>query len=658
MPSLVNVNNGLSTVPALADVRIDDAFWAPRREVVRTHTIPQQERELRTGGHLDALRGTWRPGEPEPHVFWESDVAKWIEAASYSLTQVPDPELDAAVEEVVALLAGAQEPDGYLNVYFSQVRPGRRFTDLRDAHELYCLGHLVEAAVAHHEATGRTSLLDVVRRYVDLVERELGPGGSCDGGYDGHEEIELALVRLARATGEARYLDLARRMVDARGREPFYFDAETERRGDEGYFASYFPDRPRQVQRFREYNQSHAPVREQSDAVGHAVRAMYLYCAMADLAAETGDDGLRAACERLWTSVTERKMYLTGGIGADPSIEGFAGDHELPNESSYNETCASVGLVMWAQRMGALTGEGRYGDVMELALYNTVLAGASADGTHYFYGNPMASDGGHEREPWFGCACCPPNLARLLMSLPWYAYLVRPGQVDVTLAVGGSARLDVPGVGEVRLDVATGYPWTGDVAIDVTAPPGADLVLRVRIPGWADGARAELNGEDLPDDAVVDGFLWVERAWRAGDRLSIELPMPARRVWADPRVRADLGRVAVARGPLVYCVERPLDGSADAPDPAAVVLARDEPIGTSWSDELGLVVADLPVRTIDDDAATVEADGAAAPDGAAPLHRRTPPRTTRRTAEAIPYFAWANRGPSAMRVWLLDSAPA
>lgn len=619
----------------LTAVTIDDGFWAPRREIVRTRTIPQQEHQLRTGGQFEALTLSWRPGDDhEPHIFWESDVAKWIEAASYTLAREFDPELDAAVDEAVELLAGAQQPDGYLNVYFTVVRPGARFTDLRDAHELYCAGHLIEAGVAHHAATGKTSLLSIVTRYADLIDREFGPGGAADGGYDGHQEIELALVKLFRATGERRYLDLSRRLIDARGRQPFYFDLEEERRGAPGYFGSVFPSRAQDVERFREYNQSHRPVREQDAAVGHAVRAMYMYSAMADLAAEDGDAELRAACERLWDDIVSTKLYLTGGLGADPSIEGFGPAYDLPDARGYAETCAAIGLVMWSRRMASLTGDGRYVDVLERALYNGVLSGASADGTHYFYGNPLASDGSVHRHEWFGVACCPPNLARLLSSLEHYAYSAADGEAVVDLYVAGSARFRMPG-GDVVVRQSTSYPWDGAVSIGVESAAPGRFALALRIPGWAGSPVVRVNGEPV-EAPVVSGYARLDREWRDGDVVDLELPMGVRRVWSHPSVADTAGKVAFERGPLVYCAE-----GVDAPVPvSALSVPRSSTPSIEPLEELGVV--------------SVVVDGYADEKDAALLHTGEAPGARPVPIRLVPYFSWANRGRSTMAVWLRE----
>ncbi|HEU5128276.1 MAG TPA: beta-L-arabinofuranosidase domain-containing protein [Glycomyces sp.] len=619
---------------AIPDVTIDDAFWAPRRETVRTGTIPHQEQQLRTGGQFAALELAWRPGdEGEPHIFWESDVAKWIEAASYALAREHDADLDAAVDEAIALLAGAQQDDGYLNVYFTVVKPGERFTDLRDAHELYCAGHLIEAGVAHHEATGKTTLLEIVRRYADLIDREFGPGGACEGGYDGHEEIELALVKLYRATGERRYLDLALRLVDNRGTLPHYFDRERERRGTVGYFGHFFADRDRRAEWYRRYNQSHLPVREQTEAVGHAVRAVYLYAAMADLAAETGDGTLREVCERLWDDVVATKLYVTGGIGALPEIEGFGPAHHLPDADGYAETCAAIGLVFWAQRMALLTGEAKYIDVLERALYNGVISGVSADGMRYFYGNPLASDGTVERSGWFDCACCPPNLARLLTSLEHYVYTADADGLTVNLYVTGTARIDHNGQ-TVRLAQTADAPWDGRVRLVLDAE-GA-FTLRLRVPEWAESAALTVDGREVEVE-TEGGHLVLSRDWAPGTAIELDLGMAPKRVRANQKVAAVLGKTAIQKGPVVYCAEE-VDNAAPVPalavrSDAALQVARNETTG------LDEITVDGVIDRREDEA----------------LYTTESPTMEPTTIRAVPYFSWANRGKGTMAVWLREA---
>ncbi|GAA2124325.1 glycoside hydrolase family 127 protein [Glycomyces algeriensis] len=625
----------------LADVSIADEFWFPRRETVRTRTIPHQEARLREGGQFEALLLKPRSHDGDDRerfpIFWESDVAKWIEAASYVLASGEHPELDAAVDKAIELLAGAQQEDGYLNNYFTAVKPGKRFTDLRDAHELYCAGHLIEAGVAHYEATGKTTLLGIVRRYADLIGREFGPGGACEGGYDGHQEIELALVKLHRATGERRYLDLALLLTENRGRTPFYFDAEAERRGDTGYFGGHMSPGGvfvRSSSRDREYNQSHAPVREQTEAVGHAVRAMYQYSAMADLALELGDQGLREACERLWDDLVATKLYITGGIGADPSIEGFGEPYDLPDHTGYAETCAAIGLVFWAHRMMALTGEAKYIDVLERALYNGVLSGASADGTKYFYGNPLASDGTVERSDWFDCACCPPNLARLLTSLEQYVYVADADGLYVNLYVTGTARLAHAGQ-RVTVAQESDYPWDGRITLSITeAEAPLPMTLRLRLPEWADGATVSVNGAPA-DHRTEHGYAVLDRTWTRGDRVELTLPMAPALVRADPRVLAAHGKVAIQRGPIVHCVEE-IDNAAPVP---RLLIARGGELRTEHVDGRDAVIAEGLV------------DGPAA-DG---LYSDKPPAAEPTAIRTVPYYAWANRGKGTMAVWIRET---
>lgn len=644
---------GAQALP-LRSVTIDDNFWAPIRETVRTRMLPQQEHQLRTGGQFEALKLQWRPqrvdadpasehgldadsskSDNEPHIFWESDVGKWIEAASYSLAKHPDPTLEASVDEAIELLRGAQQPDGYLNVYFTVVRPGERFTDLRDAHELYCAGHLIEAGVAHYDATGKATLLEIVRRYADLIVRELQPGGLIHGGYDGHQEIELALMKLSNATGDNRYRAAAELMLDARGDRPFYFEEEARRRGNEGYFGGLFPQRVRQAERFREYNQSHQPVREQADAVGHSVRAMYMYSAMTDYASRTNDPALRDALDRLWTSTTERKMYLTGGTGSDPMIEGFGDDFDLSLESAYAETCAAVGLVFWAHRMALATGEGRFADTMELALYNGVLAGASEDGTHYFYGNPMRSRGGDSRHEWFGVACCPPNFARLVESLEYYAYAQTGSSAIINLIVSGSSAFELD-AGHVHLSVRSNYPWDGHIEVTIDEAPDDEFELAIRIPSWAENSTSRVGGEAL-SDAPEDGYLRIRRTWRVGDVVTLDLEIEPRRVYGDPRLTDVVGRVAIARGPLIYCLE----GVDNEGDVSLLSLPREATLSSMWDVARNATIITAP--GLRDSAG--EALG---------LYRAAPPSSRSTELTAQPYFMWANRGSSTMEIWIRE----
>lgn len=631
---MTNTTTARTRRPAqLSEVQITDKFWQPLRDRIQHQSLPQQMAQMRRPGHqMDALKLAWRPGQDrEPHIFWESDIAKWIEAASYVLGRTSDAALERDVDEAIALLAGAQQPDGYLNTYFTVVKPGMRFTDLQDAHELYCLGHLVEAAVAHVGATGKRSLLDLVIRYVDLVDQVFSDDGACAGGYCGHEEIELALVKLSRATGESRYLELARRFVENRGQQPFYFETERARRGTPGYFGSFLR---LPVEKKRQYYQCHQPVAEQRKAVGHSVRAMYLYSAMADLAQETGNTGLRSACRALWESVTEHRMYVTGAIGSNKAIEGFSRDYDLPSQHGYGETCAAIGLVMWGQRMANLEADARYVDVAEIALYNGVLSGASLDGTRYFYDNPLASDGTVERRDWFGCACCPPNLARLVSSLESYAYSCDQDNVVVNLYLSSRATFDML-PGRFTVEQSSDYLHGGTVNFRVAAAPAGEVGLTLRIPGWAEDFTLTVNGATVVP-SVDQGYVTLRQAWVIGDSVSLRLPVEPRLVHADVAVSDTAGKVAILRGPVVYCLEG-LDHDAEVHQlrlaAGAMLRVRSEQLG-------GL--------------ATIEASGTMdlPPVIPRPLYSTVPPATAPATLTMVPYYAWNNRGPSTMTVWM------
>ncbi|MFB9377031.1 glycoside hydrolase family 127 protein [Kineococcus gynurae] len=637
-PSVVTVT---SRPLAPGSAVLHDAFWAPRIETVRRRTLPAQRDQFDRVGHLRALAGTPAPGDAAPHVFWDSDVAKWIEAASYSLAAHPDPELEARVDEVVAVLAAAQRPDGYLNTYYTTVDPAGRFTDLRDAHELYCAGHLIEAGVAHHAATGRTTLLDVVRRYADLVERTFGTGPGQLRGYDGHEEIELALVKLARATGEERYLRLAAYFVDERGREPYFFDEEARRRGTPGWFAEHFAG-VEHPGRTREYLQAHVPVRDQHEAVGHAVRAMYLYSAMTDLAAGTGDASLLRACRRLWDHLATTRTYVTGGIGSSAANEGFTRDFDLPSETAYAETCAAIGLVMWAQRMLTVDRDRRYGDALERTLYNAVLSGLSADGEEFFYDNPLASRGGIGRHRWFEVACCPPNIARLLTSLPSYAFAHGEDELVVHLPLGAEVTIPVTG-GTATVRVETDGPWGGRTSLRVLDTPGGRLTLSLRVPGWARGLRMRVAGHDTDPGRLLgdDGYVSVTRDWAVGDELVLEHEPEVRRVWADPRVTTEAQHVALTCGPFVYAAEEVDNG------PSLVDLRIPRRAAVERVDVPGLP----EVTGLRLGGERVEHPG----DG---LYRTEPPRRVPAEVVLVPYYAWANRGAGEMRVWLGDAEEA
>jgi DUF1680 family protein len=620
---------------AHTQVTLDDPIWAPRQQVNRERTLDHVYEQCLSTGRIDALSGHYAPavvarglgGGNHPVLFWDSDVAKWIEAASYSLADHPDPELDALLDQVIARIAGLQGEDGYFNSWFIAVHPEQRWINLRDWHELYNAGHLIEAAVAHFQATGKRSLLDVMIRYVDYIATVFGPGEEQRRGYCGHPEIELALVRLFHATGERRFLDLASYFVDERGAQPHYYDQESLARGEQPA-PSY------------EYSQSHRPVREQDEVVGHAVRAAYLYSAMADLAAETGDAALLATCQRLWGHLTTRRMYVMGGIGSSRHNEGFTSDYDLPNESAYAETCAAIALVFWGQRMLQLDLDRRYADVMELALYNAVLSGISLDGAHFFYDNPLASKGAHHRQEWFVCPCCPPNVARLLASIGGYLYAQSDDEVVAHLYAQSRAELQLRGQA-VRLRQETSYPWDGAVSITLGLDAPLEFALRLRVPSWCKAPGLTINGEAVDLAAALEGgYATLRRTWQDGDAVALELPMPVERVYAHPAVAADVASIALRRGPIVFCVEQ-----ADHEAPIQrLLLPASAPLEARFDPELlgGVVVVEGQAVALQE--AGWESE----------LYRSTPPSLAPCALHAIPYATWDNRGPGAMSVWLKE----
>ncbi|MEV7158355.1 glycoside hydrolase family 127 protein [Streptomyces misionensis] len=619
-------------VPAAVEVGV--GFWGTRREVNARTSIPLGPGLLESAGNLNNLRLAAGTAEGEfqgAYPFVDSDVYKWLEAAAWQLAHgSPDGDdpLAADVERIVSLVADAQQPDGYLNTWFQLLKGGERYRDLRWGHELYCAGHLIQAAVAHHRATGRRRLLDVAVRFADHIDSVFGPADSGKplDGVDGHPEVETALVELYRETGERRYLDLAGYFVDRFGHGLLGGEA---------------------------YCQDRVPLREATDVEGHAVRQLYLLAAATDLATETGDAELRAATERLWSAMTATKTYVTGGLGAHHDEEDFGDPFELPNERAYCETCAAVASVQWSWRMALLTGEARYSDLIERTLYNGFLTGVSLDGERWLYVNPLQVRDGHtdtggdqsaRRTRWFRCACCPPNVMRLLASLEHYLASEDAGGLQIHQYVAG--RYTAPGL-TVRCE--TDYPWQGVIGLTVEEAPGdRPRVLSLRVPQWCGEFRVRYGETvyDQDDAPVDDGWLRLERAWAPGDVVVLELGLEPRLTAADPRVDAVRGCVAIERGPLVYCLEQ-VDhpGGLDdiVLDTTRALMVRHRP------DLLGgvtTVVAAGHRRRIPDAGwwpyrSAQAADG---PRAAEPLE-----------LTAIPYYAWANRQDGSMRVWLPTS---
>jgi hypothetical protein len=613
----------LRAVP-FESVELRDSFWKPRLTTNRTVTIPHIFRQNEETGRVDNFRKAAGelPGRYEGRRFNDTDVYKAIEAASYALAQEPDPALEAEVDELIEIVAKAQEADGYLfparTIDPGAPAPGvgreRWIHESAGSHELYNAGHLIEAAVAYYRATGKRSLLDVAIRFADLVDRDFGPDARRD--VPGHEEIELALAKLADVTGETRYVALAKFFLDERGREhdgaPYSADTD---------FAIY-NDLP--------YKQDHLPVTEQRKAVGHAVRATYLYTGMADALARTEAPGYQESLEAIWQDVVGTKLYLTGGIGSRGTFESFGEDYELPNATAYTETCAAIGNDLWNHRMFLASGDPRFLDVMEWILYNGALSGVSAKGDAFFYRNPLESSGGVERSTYFDVACCPANIARLLAHLPGFVYASRGDEAFVNLFVASEAEVALHS-GNVVIEQETRYPWEGRVLLRLRTERPIDMTLHLRIPGWARGAsplpgdlyrfvRASapapalrVMGESVPLPADA-GFASIERRWREGDEVEIDLPMPVRRVQAKDAVEGNRGRLALTRGPLLYAFEAVDNGGTLE----GAFLPEDSALDSAFrEDVLGGV--------------TVVRGGG---------------------LTAVPYFAWANRGPGEMVVWM------
>lgn len=631
-------------------IRLTNGFWRKKADIVAQEMLPYQWKALNDqipGAEPSHALQNFRIAAGEARgafvgtIFQDSDVAKWIEAASYALADQPSPALEALVDEAIRLIAKAQGPDGYVNTWFTLVGPEKRWTDLPWGHELYCGGHLIEAAVAHFQATGSRRFLDVMVRYADGLLPVFGPGGPHEEDACGHPEIELALHRLADATGDSRYRDLAIHFVEVRGTHPERFLDKKSLGFDLPLNQWFKPD----------YFQAHTPVREQHHADGHSVRAMYLYTAMAKQARMTGDPVLKGVLEDLWSSVVDRRMYVTGGLGSHAMAERFTVDYDLPSDTAYTETCASIGFVFWARAMLELDPQSRYADEMERALFNGVLSGMALDGKRFFYVNPLQvvpsvarhrHDLEHvktERVAWFGCACCPPNIARLVASVGDYAWHSDGSTVRVDQFIDSEASFELAS-GPVRLTMETNYPWEGTVGLTVRTGSPQNFALAVRVPGWCPSFAFRLGREVLKAVPGPDGYVVLHRKWVDGDRVEVEFTLPVRFLVAHPQVSELAGCLAVTRGPVVYCAEEADNGPGLhnlSVDPRAPIKAAFLP------DTLGGTVV-----------LTVEGGrrrGAADPRLYSGWEESPPEEAAELTL--VPYHQWGNRKPGQeMRVWL------
>ncbi len=613
---------------SFADVNITDNFWKPRMDQVATTTLQacifQTEVKTPRIKNFEIAGGT-RQGKFEGIFYDDSDVYKALEAISYSLKNKPNADLEKKADEWIDKIAAAQQPDGYLNTYYSLQFPEKRWTDM-SMHEDYNGGHLIEAAVAYYNATGKRKLLDVAIKFANHFDSQFGPDKKH--WVTGHQELELALVKLYKTTKDKKYLTLADWLLDERGHKRA-----------KGYTWTEWRDTA--------YAQDVVPVKQQTEITGHAVRAMYMYTGAADVAAQTGDAGYMKAMKTVWDDVVHRNMYITGGIGSSGNNEGFSNDYDLPNEQAYCETCASVGMVFWNQRMNLLTGESKYFDVLERSLYNGALDGLSLSGDHFFYGNPLASNGRHFRREWFGTACCPANIARLVASLGDYVYNTSENGVWVNLFVASNTTVAI-GKAKVAIEQKGNYPWDGDITVNVNPDKKAKFDVYVRIPGWATGETVpgdlyhfvksssskfalKVNGKDAVYK-MENGYAVINKEWKKGDVIQLSLPMDVQEVASRDAVVADLDRVALQRGPLVYCVE-----GADNSGQAWNVVV---PMGTTYRanfekdllNGVTVIQAEVPAVVVSADNQTVS--------------------TQKKTITAIPYYSWCNRGSNAMQVWL------
>ncbi len=615
------------------NVKIEDGFWSAKIQANLERTIPNQYDKLVETGIIDALRGNWKSGMPlEPHIFRDSDLAKWIEGTAYTIAILPDAKTEKLLDEVVDLVVASQQDDGYLNTHYTLVEPDKRWTNLRDQHELYCAGHLMEATVAHFRATGKRKLLDCLCRYADHIDSMFGAEPGKKRGYCGHQEIELALVKLYEATGNERYLKMSTYFIDERGQKPHYYNQEAIDRGEDPekyHFGANY-----------EYMQAQIPVRDLEIVAGHAVRAMYLVAAMADLADLNEDETLVKTLERLWDQLVSKRMYITAGIGPSNRNEGFTTDYDLPNETAYSETCAAIGMVLWAHRMLRFDLDSKYGDVMERALYNGIISGVSLDGTKYFYQNPLGSLGKHHRTEWFDCSCCPTNIVRLIPSLGGYVYAASENDAIIHLYVQGEGRMDVAGKA-VTLKQETNFPWDGDVRLTVGLDNAAKFGICLRIPLWCKNASAKVNGDDVDLAANVSkGYLRIEREWKNGDVIELALPMTVRRIYAHPEVPQDAGRVAIQRGPMVYCFEE-IDNPVS---PHRIVLPESAVLEAKFEPDLlgGVVTLTGEVLCLDDSGWEGKLYGDSTP-AAKPC-----------VVKAIPYYTWDNREACRMNMWVVN----
>jgi DUF1680 family protein len=662
---------------ALHNINITDAFWSREMELVRKEVLPYQwealndrvegaapsfcmrnfklaaeitRKRAEQGTDYKEIKYPTNIFETLPEdmehkkdcfygfVFQDSDFSKWIEAVGYTLARKPDEELERIADEAIAIVCAAQHQSGYLDTYYIINNMDEIFTNLRWNHELYCFGHLTEGAVAYYEATGKNALLKAAMRYADYIESVFGEEEGKLKGYPGHEIAEMALARLYETTGDPKYLKLGKYFIEERGKKPYYFDIESGEKVKNPEELRY------------QYFQAHLPVREQSEAAGHAVRAVYLYSGMADIARITEDESLFETCEALWNDMMKRKMYITGGLGGTHIGEAFSFAYDLPNDTAYAETCASIGAVFFARRMLQMKPDSKYADFMERALYNGILSGMALDGKSFFYVNPLEvyPEGCHRderkyhvkpvRQKWFGCACCPPNLARLISSIPSYAFTETEDTLYVHLYLGSRIEKEVKG-SPVTIEITSSLPWEGKAAIQVKAPAPVTFTLALRIPEWTQDYQL-----DTPEGEteVKDGYYYITREWCGQDTVQIDFPMQLRRMRANPMVREDIGKIAILRGPVVYCLEEADNGK----NLHLISLPRQNPLNIKpgrIEDQEVILIQGTGNKLKTDEFTEQELYMAAKAEQYEEV-----------TLTWIPYYCWANRGEGEMQVWIRE----
>lgn len=659
-------------------VIITNGFWKQKIKTNESVTLPAEYKQCKETGRIDSIKCIYdiskekeyeyeetidgkliikndkEPGIPRPHHYWDSDVAKWIEAASYSLSNFPNTKMEKIIDGIVDDFEKLQQPDGYMNTYYTVVEPGRRWTNVYQMHELYCAGHLIEAAIAYYQATGKNKFLQIIEKYVDHIDSVFGPEDRKIHGYPGHQEIELALMKLYLVTKKEKYLNLAKYFLDERGEKPYFFEQEAlkygrdlEYGGPKGILGMhYLSTGPYSL------FQSHLPVREQLNADGHAVRLTYMGTGMVDVGLDSGDDSLVQASIRLWKNVTNRRMYITGGVGAQQTSERFSFDYQLPNEESYNETCAAIGMAMWSYRLLQYNAKNEYGDILEKALYNGVISCVSLTGDKFFYANHLASEPKvfedriitnprmfPNRQEWFAVSCCPMNLARTIESISGYMYTVNEKEICMHLFAESTAEI-VVGKRCFTITQHNNYPWNGENSIHVISHQlDSYLTLKIRIPGWANHVSFMLNGSQIIP-AVTNGYASISRNWKEDDVLNFDLHIEPFLVEANPNIRMDYGKVAIQYGPLIYCLEE-IDNDHDIFEYS---VSSDTKLEAHFEKDLlqGVVVIEGEMQKQSNQ------------EWGEALYRRvgTTPKMETGHFKAIPYYAWSNRGNGRMTVWL------